>query len=220
MSIIDRLLTVLTPYECLGCAAEGDLVCTACIQQLIDIPQRCYRCDMSADNGRTCHGCRVASNLYQVWAGTAYSGIAKDLVWKLKFGGAQMAAKRMATRLVPLLDDNGFVVVPVPTAVSRVRRRGYDQAKLIARELSRQARLPYLDCLARSGRTHQVGASRDQRLAQLEGAFRVVTPEKIKNAHILLVDDVLTTGATMEVAAGLLKKHGAVRVSAAVFARA
>jgi ComF family protein len=123
--------------------------------------------------------------------------------------------------LSPLLPaEPDVMVVPVPTATSRVRGRGYDQAKLLARELSRQARLPYLDCLVRSGHTHQVGASRYQRLSQLEGAFRLKDSKKVRGTRILLIDDVMTTGATLETAAGLLKAGGAGQVAAMVFAQA
>jgi predicted amidophosphoribosyltransferase len=78
--------------------------------------------------------------------------------------------------------------------------------------------LSYADCLRRSGQTHQVGASRDRRLEQLQAAFRV---KDLRPADtIILVDDVLTTGATLEAAAITLKQAGACTVEAAVFAQA
>ena len=220
MSIIDQLLSVFAPYECLGCSAEGSLLCTACTQQLPTLPQRCYRCLRLSAGSLTCPGCAPASNLQRVMAGAAYSGAAKELVASLKFAGAQAAARRMAPRLSQLLEANEGLLVPVPTATNRVRGRGYDQAKLLARELSRRSRLPYLDCLARSGHTHQVGASRRQRLSQLDGAFRVSDPKRVRGARILLVDDVITTGATLEAAARALQLHGAGRIAAIVFAQA
>jgi ComF family protein len=220
MSVIDQLLAVLAPYECLGCAAEGNLLCEACTQQLTVLPERCYRCSRLSAGSLTCSDCRLASNLYRIRAGAAYSGVAKDLVWRLKSAGALAATRQMAMCLSPLLaSEPGLTIVPVPTATSRVRGRGYDQAKLLARELSRQTRLPYLDCLARRGYTHQVGASRQQRLSQLNGAFRAKSPEKVHGTHILLVDDVVTTGATLEAAAALLAANGVARVSAIVFAQ-
>jgi ComF family protein len=221
MSFIDQLLSVLAPYECLGCRAEGNLLCKACTHQLTVLQERCYRCLKLSAGAFTCPACRVASNLYRVRAGAAYSGVAKKLVWKLKSAGAQAAAQSMAARLLPLAGTSKeLLVVPVPTATNRVRGRGYDQAKLLARELSRQARLPYLDCLMRSGHTHQVGALRHQRLSQLDGAFRVKDLQKIRGKHILLVDDVLTTGATLEAAAAVLRAAGAVWIEAAVFCAA
>jgi ComF family protein len=145
--------------------------------------------------------------------------LAKLLVTKLKFEGAQAAAREMAVLLKPLMPTDA-VIVPVPTATGRVRGRGYDQAKLLARALSRETRLPCLDCLVRRGQTHQVGASRAERQRQLHGAFRPRKLDQIRGKHIVLVDDVVTTGATLETAARVLRQSGVARVEAAVFCAA
>jgi ComF family protein len=158
---------------------------------------------------------------YSVRTAAAYSGTVKDLVWQLKSAGAQAAAGIMAARLPEsLICLPGTIIVPVPTATGRVRRRGYDQARLLGRALSRQTRLPYVDCLLRHGQTHQVGASREQRLQQLQYSFRVTNPKLIERSRVLLVDDVITTGATFEAATACLIAAGAGRVSAAAFAQA
>jgi ComF family protein len=110
------------------------------------------------------------------------------------------------------------VVTHVPTATSRVRRRGYDQAELLARQLAQDLKLPYASLLIRDGQSRQVGATRQARLAQLTHAFRI--PKHFpQNVSILLVDDVVTTGATIETAARILRAAGAKSVSAAVFAQ-
>lgn len=149
-------------------------------------------------------------------ARTTYSGYAKSLVWKLKAGSARAAADEVAS-LLPLIDCD--IVVPVPTASSRVRQRGYDQAVLIAKAYARRHRLPCSKHLVRQSQTRQVGASRAQRLAQLNRAFRVVNKKDLAGQRVILVDDVMTTGATLEVAARLLKAAGAKSVDAAVFAQ-
>jgi ComF family protein len=150
-----------------------------------------------------------------------YQGLAKDIIWKLKFVGAQSAAQDMAAAMAPLVDANsGPIVVHVPTATSRVRARGYDQARLLARELAAHTKLHHACWLVRLDQKRQVGASRKERLEQLAGAFRLSRFADVAGAHILLVDDVLTTGATLEAAAAVLKQAGAKRVDAIVFARA
>lgn len=201
MSIMDRLIGVVAPYECLGCRKEGSLLCPVCLAALP--PTNAY--NLIGD---------IA------YAATPYQGIAKDLIWKLKSSGAQAAARVMAELMYRQLPDKSYLIVPLPTATARVRQRGYDQARLLARALSRRSGLPFSNCLVRMGQAHQVGAGRGQRLQQLEGAFRVKSTAQIENKTILLVDDVTTTGASLRAAARVLKQAGANRVDAVTFARA
>ena len=205
MSIIDDLLSVLAPHSCLDCGIEGSLLCADCASKL----------PVASDYGDK------YSALATVRAATNYSGVAKALVWQLKSNGAQAAAEIIATQMLKRFEPvPDMLIMPVPTASGRVRHRGYDQAKLLARALARQAELPYLDCLIRVGQTHQVGASREQRLQQLQTAFRVRRHAAIKATRLLLVDDVTTTGATLELAASALKTAGAAQIEAIVFAQA
>jgi len=151
---------------------------------------------------------------------TEYDATGKKLVSALKFSGVQAAAEPMAILLAALLPSGTDVVVPVPTATSRARLRGYDQAVLLAKQLARQAGADYLPCLLRRGQHRQVGASRGQRLTQMQDSFMLRRMDRLAGRHVILVDDVLTTGATLEAAAALIKKAGAKRVGAVVFARA
>lgn len=132
--------------------------------------------------------------------------------------GTSEVAQILSGRRTSLPD--GAVLVHVPTATGRVRARGYDHALLIARSLSKATDLPQKSLLARMGQAHQVGANRAARLRQLDSAFRPLRPQQIRGKHILLVDDVLTTGATLETAGRVLKRAGAKQVSAIVFAQA
>jgi ComF family protein len=112
------------------------------------------------------------------------------------------------------------VLVYVPTATARVRQRGFDQAQLIARQLSRMSGLSYRSYLRRMGQARQVGAGKRERAEHLRTAFRAVHESALQGAHIILVDDVLTSGATLEAAARTLKAAGATRIDAVVFAQA
>jgi ComF family protein len=219
--LIDRILSQLAPHECLGCFAEGALLCADCSRYLIPAPAACYNCGKPTKDARTCIACLPYSDLAAVRAATLYKAITKDLVWQLKFQGTQAAASEIAgqlARFVPRLPE--AIIVPVPTATSRVRQRGYDQANLIARELARKTGVAYSAALRRSGQHHQRGSNRDQRTNQLQDAYRVAKPSAIRDRHVILIDDVLTTGSTLEAAAKVAKAAGAKRVSGLVFAKA
>lgn len=219
--IIDKILSHIAPHECLGCSIEGALLCSECIRYLIPTKQGCCHCSRLTDDGRTCIGCLPYSDLYAVRVATAYKAIAKDLIWHLKFNGTQAAASEVANSLVAYVpNDPDYVIVPIPTATSRIRQRGYDQANLIARELAKKTKTPYSPVLRRIGQTNQRGSSRDQRTSQLENAYRITHAARIKGKHVLLIDDVFTTGSTLEAAAKVMKYSGARRVTGLVFARA
>jgi ComF family protein len=218
MSLLDQFISKLAPHDCLGCGYEGSLVCASCAEEhLKPIPERCYRCRKISAFARTCSACRKTSRLQAVKVAVVYEGLAKELVWQLKFKGAQAAVAEMVKCMAPLGED--ACIVPVPTATGRVRRRGYDQAKLLARGLARSNRALYVDCLMRSGQAHQVGASRQERLHQLASALRVRNSSSVRGKRIILVDDVVTTGATLEAAAVALKTAGADCIEAVVYAQ-
>ena len=221
MSILDQIIAVIAPHNCLGCGQEGPLLCTKCAQDMPALPDRCYRCAVLTRDSAVCERCRRQSPLRHVWVAAQYEATAKDLVYQLKFGRAAAACEplveAMSSRL-PFLPEQTFIV-PVPTATMRVRQRGYDQAVLLAQLLARQQQRPYKELLARMGHTRQVGANKATRQQQLAQAFRVLRADQTKGANILLVDDLVTTGATLESAARLLKAAGAKSVNAVVFAQ-
>lgn len=211
---------MIAPHTCLGCGEEGAIMCEGCRLALIpNVPSRCYRCHKVTLQSQTCSNCR-RFGLKHVWAATDYDNIAKDVVFKLKFGRASVASNVIAKSIhdyLPLLSEQTKVTY-IPTAPSRVRVRGYDQAKLIARSFAQQRDLQIVSLLGRRSVSRQVGSTRKERFAQLENAFFAKNHD-IKDAEILIIDDVLTTGATLESAAKILKQAGAKKVSAAVFAQ-
>ena len=148
--------------------------------------------------------------------------VPKKLVRHLKYDQyrdvASVIAKTMDEIMPPLPKD--AILVPVPAVNSHVRVRGFDQSVLIAKKLSHIRKLSYVEAISRTGKMHQVGATAQQRHEQLREALRVRRPKLIKDAKILLVDDVLTTGASLELCAAALRSAGAKSVSAVVFAQA
>lgn len=163
------------------------------------------------------------------WAPVAYEGPARGLVRALKFGGAWGAARVMAAQIAasappPVLPRYRApepvptpALVPVPLHPRRLRRRGYDQAALLAEALAERTGLPLLPCLARAGSAAaQVGRGRAERLDGPPGAIRAVAAVP---ARAVLVDDVVTTGGTLAACAAALTDAGRTRISAVIYAR-
>jgi ComF family protein len=222
MNILDRTIGLIAPHTCLVCGLEGSVLCRPCAEaQLLPLPSRCYRCHQATKQSRVCQRCKAATAISHAWVVTEYRETAKQLIHRLKFERAGAAATVIAELLaekLPLLPAT-IIVTHVPTAQSRIRARGYDQAQLIAKALAKRRNWHYAPLLSRSGSFRQVGASRKQRFKQLEHAYTAQKSSLILGSHILLIDDVLTTGSTVEAASSVLKAAGAKTLDAAVFAQ-
>lgn len=225
--MLDSLLSALAPHECLGCNIEGRLVCGDCRAALAVPDKRCYKCHKPGRSQATCGVCRLDSPLASVQAATRYTELSKELVHKLKFGRARSAAAEIADIIADrlgldarMLAHRDIIIAHAPTATSRVRRRGYDQSYLVARALSVRSGIPYHRLLLRAGQRRQMGSKKAARKTQMLDAYYPVAARHIRGAHILLVDDVSTTGSTLEAAAAVLLRAGAARVDGIVFAKA
>ena len=152
----------------------------------------------------------------------AYDDLTRGLAIRLKYGRKVAIARTMARYMAPLVarSDNA-ILVPVPLHRTRLWRRGFNQAALVARELSRRLKIrtnPLL--LQRTRRTPPLkGMSPLQRRKTVAGAFRVADKQGVAGKTVILVDDVLTTGSTAEACARTLKRAGAARVELVSWAR-
>jgi predicted amidophosphoribosyltransferase len=178
---------------------------------------RCPRCALPRHRA----GCPAATSAFdRAWAPLAYEGPARDLVRALKFDAALPVAGLMSAHLaanLPFDLRHGVEVVAVPPHRGRLRRRGFDPAALLAAGLAARAGLPLSRCLRRADRgRRQVGAGRSTRRSA--GRFAAVATAPPPRAA-LLVDDVHTTGATLDVCARTLKAEGAEWVGAITYVR-
>lgn len=227
------ILDILFPRFCVNCGKEGNYLCEDCFY-LIDIFDilYCPFCRAKAvSDGKTCQSCeRKGKKLSGLFCATSYENpIIKKLVSEFKYPPyVKDMAKTLSFLIIMhlinsknILEVKGFSLVSVPLHKSKLRQRGYNQSEELAKELSKILKIPVLgNVLAKNKKTPaQMELKREERLKNIYGTFACVKPESVKNQKILLVDDVFTTGSTMEECASVLKSASAGEVRGIVLAR-
>ena len=214
-SIFEHIIGILAPHRCVCCEIEGAVLCKICQNHLPVVDNETVAVALQKLS-RLSQSQKSIQELYVV---CLYIDLPKKLIASLKFERNRAAGGLMAELLANKIGSGAdYLVTHVPTAPRRMRVRGYDQAEVIATHLARQLRIDHKTLLWRKTTARQVGSSRLARLSQSHGEFGV--QGNAANQDILLVDDVLTTGATLAAAADELYNAGAKSVSAAVFALA
>jgi ComF family protein len=223
----DRLASAaaaLVPPACWGCrapVAAGQALCPGCRAEIRFLRGVCCpRCGLPLPCGRRCPA--AGSALDRSWAPVVFEGPARALVHALKFraalGVADVMAAQIAAGAPAGLLGPPAVLVPVPTHATRRRARGFDHGEQLARALAERTGLEVARCLIRSGAaTRQAGSSRAARRAPGRIEVRVRGDPPLS---VVLVDDVHTTGATLEACARALRRAGAHTVCAVAYARA
>jgi predicted amidophosphoribosyltransferase len=219
-AVLARLIDLVAPPACLACRApaDGAELCRACRSALPWLRDPCPRCALPRTAGR-CDSCPARGAAFAAaWAPVAHAGPARDLVLALKLRGALPAVDVMAAQMAAgaprAVLAPGAALVPVPGAAARTRRRGFDPAARLAAALAARTGLPVRPCLRREGSRAQVGRGRAER--RLAPAVRLAAPAP---AWAVVVDDVHTTGATLEACARALRAGGAGQVRAITYAR-
>lgn len=232
--LFQRVLHLLLPTSCALCGAGSDeTLCTACVAQFFGEAARVPRCHCCANpvvgGAALCGHCiRQRPAFDRTVVAADYALPVDQLVLQLKFGHRLALAALMARRLAVVAaqvtapqDALPDLLCPVPLGPHRLAQRGYNQALEIARPLARSLGLAlYPRLVARIRDTAaQSSVAPEHRRANIAGAFAVARPALIRGRHIGVVDDVMTSGGTLDEMAATLKRHGAARVSNLVFAR-
>jgi predicted amidophosphoribosyltransferase len=219
--MLAQLVALAVPPRCAACRAPcrraAEVLCRGCRRALPWLPAACCeRCALPLPCGR----CPArAAPFAAAWSAVAYEGTARDALHALKFAGARPLADVMAAQIAAGAPPGllAGAIVPVPAHPGRRRRRGYDPAELLARALARRTGLPLRRVLSRpGGAARQLGAPRHVRRAPGRLAIAAV---RAAPPAVVLVDDVHTTGATLEACAAALRRAGAGRVVAVTWAR-
>lgn len=189
----------------------------------------CVRCrtpflrERALDENGMCRLCAAgAASFDAAYAWGGYEGVLKDLIHCFKFHGMRSLSKPLGGYLFEAFPRNERIdaIVPMPIHWTRRMVRGFNQCELLARELSRHTGVPVLKPLARVKRTEkQSNLAGAKRRRNVGGSFGPRGAEAVRGKRLLLIDDVLTTGATVNEASKVLKRHGATRVAVLTVAR-
>lgn len=211
----------LLPQQCALCAAPAgsSLVCPACDGALLRLPSCCPLCALPSPAGAPCGAClRRAPPFVATRAAFAYAFPVDRLLHALKYRSALPYVEFLAGALADAVVPGPQVVVPLPLHPARQRERGFNQAQELARHVARRLRVPLVQGLARTRDTPaQAGSSQAARRRNVRGAFAPLPA--VEGCRIALVDDVMTTGATLAEAARAALAGGARSVEAWVVAR-
>ena len=210
--IFKGFLDLLFPQKCLGCGIQDAIICESC---LMSFPP--FLTENKPPN---------LPEIDEIFVATSYENeIVKKTIWLFKYRGVKALAEPLSSLMVKKLGDKithlisnssqTAVIIPIPLSRKKLKKRGYNQAEILGKCLSDKLSIKMeTDVLYKIKETiSQVEIKdRDKRLKNIQGVFAVKNPEIIKNKIIILVDDITTTGATLNEAGRVLKQSGAKKI--------
>lgn len=229
--IFNNLLELIYPTQCVLCGQSGQLVCPGCLQSLSLIDSKanskiCLKCGKPCyymvEQCRDCRDKRFAFS--QSRSLGLYQGDLRELVHKFKYGNSRGLADIFAGLLIERIDSDFFAVdliTSVPLSKNKQKQRGFNQAQLLAQSLALKLDRKFADVLYQSKDTQdQSKLQANERRKNVRNAFSVKQDPGQKGSKILLIDDVFTTGSTVNECSKVLKRAGAGSVRVATIARA
>jgi competence protein ComFC len=229
----EKFLNLLFPVDCAGCGKEDVWLCNDCLLKLpLGRNSECFFCGKINPPGITCHECAANNNLDGVFVCADYTDrIVGELTRKLKYsfarelgevlaGIAERYLKKLAAEeKLKKINLQKFIIAPIPLHQKRYNWRGFNQSEIIARKLAGLFNLPYQDALIRvKHKTPQAKLDGVTRRQNILGCFSALGGN-LAGKKIILIDDVATTGSTLNEAAHVLKLAGASKVWGLVIAK-
>jgi ComF family protein len=229
------LLSLFFPPHCASCGADtegGVHLCAGCAEKArrIEAPF-CEKCsepfDGAIDEAFVCANCGDRELHFDCAVAPYLSrGVVREFIHRFKYDHERFLRLPLGAWLAAALEDERLTrtpidaIVPVPLHPTRFRERGFNQATLLAEQLAAHAKIPVVEALRRTRyTTTQTRLDRHERMENLRNAFRVRQSAAVQSRHLLLVDDVFTTGSTVDECARVLRLAGAASVRVATVAR-
>jgi ComF family protein len=222
----NEVIELFFPRECIGCGKTGGFICSQCVKRLPWLNEPiCQTCG-KPEFGGECHSecCGKPGNLDGIRSVFAFEGAVKDAVYLLKYHDLRALSGCLGEFMAESYLRNGLsgdTIVPIPLHPRRLRERGYNQSELLAREIARRISLPLDEHLVertRDSKPQAKAVSAAERRKNMASAF-CCEPGSAEGISAVVVDDVCTSGATLEACAAALKAAGAKRVLGFTLAR-
>lgn len=218
-TIKQDFLDFVFPVNCQICGQRHRLLCTRCLSSLERAHLKCLRCHKFNPNGQYCLKCANSNFPDRALSVFRYNSTIKELIHQFKFDDCFELAHPLADFMAKYLKTQGdfddFVITFIPIHSTRRRYRGYNQSELLARRIALKLNRPCIELLVRQKKTESqiFSSSAGERRRNIRSSMKV-SPAFEKPAKVLLVDDVITSGATIEEASKILKRAGTKKVVA------
>lgn len=222
-------LDIFFPKRCLGCNKAETFLCAECAKKIeLTLTPTCPNCGKISEFNRYCASCKreLKPRLKGLLVASSFeTGPTKEVIHHLKYAGFVELADVLGELICQKIQASGlklkdFVIVPVPLHKKKLAERGFNQSELIARYVAKRLGIPGGDALIRTKYTEtQTKLSKEERIKNVSNAFKCDDVEFIKNKYVFLIDDVTTTGSTLNACADVLNASGAKEVWGVVVAR-
>lgn len=230
-----QILDLIFPKRCVQCKKVGDYLCPNCFSYLsFDVKNSCLICRRPVPDSLTHKSCLKRYAIDGCFSAIPYNKTAKKLIYNFKYKPFLSSLNTFLGDILyealvqnenfnrVLQSSNNWIFVSIPLYPSKFRKRGYNHAEILAKELGKRFNIKAIELLKRVRDTKsQYGLKLPQRKMNMKGAFNINSKFKSQNSevNVFLVDDIVTTGATLIEAANILKRNGAKRVYAITLAR-